>query len=87
MKLETQCIHAGTQPDPVTNSRAIPIHRTTAYVFNSTEHAANLFALREMGNIYSRIMNPTQDALEQRVAAIEGGAAALAHASGTGMSQ
>ena len=83
MKLETQCIHAGTQPDPVTNARAIPVHRTTAYVFNSTEHAANLFALRELGNVYSRIMNPTQDALEQRVAAIEGGAAALAHASGT----
>ena len=83
MKLETQCIHAGTQPDPVTNSRAIPVHRTTAYVFNSTEHAADLFALRELGNVYTRIMNPTQDALEQRVAAIEGGAAALAHASGT----
>jgi O-acetylhomoserine (thiol)-lyase len=83
LKLETQCIHAGTQPDPVTNSRAIPIHRTSSYVFNDTEHAANLFALRELGNIYTRLMNPTQDALEQRVAAIEGGAAALAHASGT----
>ncbi|HMB74123.1 MAG TPA: aminotransferase class I/II-fold pyridoxal phosphate-dependent enzyme, partial [Gammaproteobacteria bacterium] len=83
MKLETQCIHAGTAPDPVTNSRAIPIHRTSSYVFNSTEHAANLFALRELGNVYTRLMNPTQDALEQRVAALEGGAAALALASGT----
>ncbi len=83
MKLETQCIHAGTQPDPVTNSRAIPVYRTSSYVFNSTEHAANLFALRELGNVYTRLMNPTQDALEQRVAAIEGGAAALALASGT----
>ena len=83
MKLETLCIHAGTQPDPVTNSRAIPIHRTSSYVFNSTEHAANLFALKELGNVYTRLMNPTQDALEQRVAALHGGAAALAHASGT----
>jgi O-acetylhomoserine (thiol)-lyase len=83
MKLETQCIHAGTQPDPVTNSRAIPIHRTSSYVFNSTEHAANLFALRELGNVYTRLMNPTQDALEQRVTALHGGGAALALASGT----
>ncbi|MGD2167839.1 MAG: O-acetylhomoserine aminocarboxypropyltransferase/cysteine synthase [Gammaproteobacteria bacterium] len=83
MKLETQCIHAGTAPDPVTNSRAIPVHRTSSYVFNSTEHATNLFALRELGNVYTRLMNPTQDALEQRVAALEGGAAALALASGT----
>jgi O-acetylhomoserine (thiol)-lyase len=83
MKLETQCLHAGTAPDPSTNSRAIPVHRTTAYVFNDTEHAANLFALKELGNIYTRLMNPTHDALEQRVAAIEGGAAGLAHASGT----
>lgn len=82
MKLETQCIHAGTRPDPATNSRAIPIYRTSSYVFNDTEHAANLFALRELGNIYTRIMNPTQDALEQRVAALEGGAAALALSSG-----
>ena len=83
MKLETQCVHAGTHPDPTTNSRAIPVYRTSSYVFNDTEHAANLFALRELGNIYSRIMNPTQDALEQRVAALEGGAAGLALASGT----
>jgi len=83
MKLDTLCIHAGAKPDPTTNARAIPLYRTAAYVFNSTEHAANLFALRELGNIYTRLMNPTQDALEQRVAAIEGGAAALAFASGT----
>ncbi|MFT5122976.1 MAG: O-acetylhomoserine (thiol)-lyase [Kiritimatiellia bacterium] len=83
MKLETQCIHAGTSPDPSTNSRAMALHRTAAYVFNDTEHAANLFGLRELGNIYTRLMNPTQDALEQRMAALEGGAAALAHASGT----
>ncbi len=83
MKLETQCLHAGTQPDPTTKSRAVPIYRTSSYVFDSTEHAANLFALKELGNIYTRIMNPTQDALEQRVAAMEGGAAGLALASGT----
>src|SRR5690606_1727915 len=83
VKLETQCLHAGTQPDPTTNARAIPIYRTSSYVFNDTEHAANLFGLRELGNIYTRLMNPTQDALEQRVAAMEGGAAGLALASGT----
>ncbi len=83
MKLETLCLHAGTSPDPTTNARAMPLHRTTAYVFNSAEHAANLFGLRELGNIYTRLMNPTHDALEQRVAALEGGAAGLAHASGT----
>lgn len=83
MKLETQCLHAGTQPDPVTNARAIPIYRTSSYVFTDTTHAANLFALKELGNVYTRLMNPTHDALEQRIAAIEGGAAALAHSSGT----
>ncbi len=83
MKIETQCLHAGQAPDPTTKSRAVPVYRTTAYVFDNTEHAANLFALKELGNIYSRIMNPTQDVLEQRVAALEGGAAALALASGT----
>ena len=83
MKLETQCLHAGTAPDPSTNARAMPIHRTTAFVFKDTEHAANLFGLRELGNIYTRLTNPTQDALEQRVAALEGGAAGLALASGT----
>lgn len=82
-KFETLCLHAGQQPDPATNSRAVPIHRTSSYVFNSTEHAANLFALKEPGNIYTRIMNPTQDVLEQRIAALEGGAAALALSSGT----
>jgi O-acetylhomoserine (thiol)-lyase len=83
MKLETLCLHAGAEPDPTTQSRGLPVYRTSSFVFRDTEHAANLFALRELGNIYTRLMNPTQDALEQRVAAIEGGAAALAHASGT----
>jgi len=82
-KFETQCLHAGQQPDPATTARGVPVHRTSSYVFNSTEHAANLFALKEPGNIYTRIMNPTQDVLEQRIAALEGGAAALALASGT----
>jgi O-acetylhomoserine (thiol)-lyase len=82
-KFETLCLHAGQQPDVATTARAVPVHRTSSYVFKSTEHAANLFALREPGNIYTRIMNPTQDILEQRVAALEGGAAALALASGT----
>ncbi|MEO8617433.1 MAG: aminotransferase class I/II-fold pyridoxal phosphate-dependent enzyme [Luteolibacter sp.] len=83
MKLETLCLHAGYNTDPTTNSCAVPIYRTASYVFNSTEHAANLFALRELGNIYTRLMNPTNDVLEQRVAALEGGAAGLAIASGT----
>jgi len=83
MKLETLCLHAGQEPEPSTLARAVPVHRTSSYVFRNTEHAANLFGLREMGNIYSRIMNPTQDVLEKRVAALEGGAAALALASGT----
>ncbi len=82
-KFETQVLHAGQQPDPATNARAVPVYRTSAYVFRDTKHAADLFALRELGNIYTRIMNPTQDVLEQRVAALEGGAAALALASGT----
>jgi O-acetylhomoserine (thiol)-lyase len=83
MKLETQCLHAGYTPETTTNACAVPIYRTASYVFNNTEHAANLFALRELGNIYSRLMNPTNDVLEQRVAALEGGAAGLAVASGT----
>ena len=83
MKLETLCLHAGYSSDPTTNACAVPIYRTASYVFNSTEHAANLFALRELGNIYTRLMNPTNDVLEQRVAALEGGAAGLAVASGT----
>lgn len=72
MKLETLCLHGGTQPDPTTNARAVPVYRTSAYVFKSAEHAANLFALRELGNIYTRLMNPTTDALEKRVALLEG---------------
>jgi len=82
-KFETKCLHAGQQPDPTTTARGVPIHRTSSYVFKNTEHAANLFALKELGNIYTRIMNPTQDVLEQRIAALEGGAAALALSSGT----
>jgi O-acetylhomoserine (thiol)-lyase len=75
--------HAGQSPDPATLSRAVPIYRTTAYNFKNSEHAANLFALKELGNIYSRLMNPTNDVLEQRLAALEGGAAALTLSSGT----
>ena len=82
-KFETAALHAGQAPDPTTGSRGVPIYRTTAYQFNDTEHAADLFALKELGNIYTRIMNPTQDVLEKRVAELEGGAAALALASGT----
>ena len=66
----TKCLHAGQTPDPATNSRAVPIYQTTSYVFNDTEHAANLFSLAEPGNIYTRIMNPTQDVVEQRLAAL-----------------
>ena len=83
MRFETQCLHAGYTPEPTTLSRAVPVYRTSSFVFKSAEHAANLFALRELGNIYTRLMNPTQDVLEQRVAALEGGVAALALASGT----
>ncbi|MEY4320323.1 MAG: hypothetical protein RLZZ471_264 [Actinomycetota bacterium] len=79
---ETTQIHAGAKPDPTTNSRALPIYQTTAYTFNSSEHAAKLFGLAEFGNIYTRIMNPTQDAAEQRIAALEGGTAALVLSSG-----
>ena len=83
MKIETLCLHAGYSLDPTTQACAVPIYRTASYVFKSTEHAANLFALRELGNIYTRLMNPTNDVLEQRVAALEGGAAGLALSSGT----
>jgi len=76
-------IHAGQQPDPTTGARALPLYQTTAYQFRDTEHAANLFGLAELGNIYTRIMNPTQDAVEQRIAALEGGVAALLVASGS----
>ena len=79
---ETIVLHAGYRSDPATTAVAVPIYQTTSYQFNSTEHAANLFALKELGNIYTRIMNPTQAVLEERVAALEGGVAALALASG-----
>jgi O-acetylhomoserine (thiol)-lyase len=82
MRLGTKSLHAGQKPDPTTGSRAVPIYQTTSYQFRDTEHAANLFALKELGNIYTRIMNPTTDVLEQRLAALEGGTAALAHSSG-----
>jgi O-acetylhomoserine (thiol)-lyase len=78
----TRQLHSGQRPDPTTNSRAVPIYQTTSYTFNSTEHAANLFALKEFGNIYTRIMNPTNDVFEQRVADLEGGVGALAVSSG-----
>lgn len=81
-KFETKQVHSGAAPDPVTNARATPIYKTTSYVFNNAEHAKNLFALAEFGNIYTRIQNPTQDVVEQRVAALEGGTAALLLASG-----
>ncbi len=80
---DTQQIHAGQVPDPTTGARALPIYQTTAYQFRDTTHAANLFGLAELGNIYTRIMNPTQDAVEQRLAALEGGVAALLLASGS----
>lgn len=80
--LGTLALHAGQSPDPSTGSRAVPIHQTTSYVFKDTEHAANLFALKEMGWIYSRIMNPTTDVFEQRMAALDGGVGALAVSSG-----
>src|SRR6476469_11234755 len=79
---ETLSLHAGQVVDPATNSRAVPIYQTTSYVFNDTDHAARLFGLKEFGNIYTRIMNPTTDVFEKRVAALEGGAAGLATASG-----
>ena len=79
---ETLALHAGWRADPATNSVAVPIYQTTSFQFDSAEHAANLFGLKEFGNIYTRIMNPTTDVLEKRIAALEGGAAALALASG-----
>lgn len=81
-RFETLQLHAGQEPDPTTNSRAVPIYQTSSYVFNSAEHGANLFALKEFGNIYTRIMNPTTDVFEKRMAALEGGVAAVATASG-----
>ncbi|MDR3590510.1 MAG: homocysteine synthase [Negativicutes bacterium] len=82
LRFDTLAVHGGQEPDPTTGSRAVPIYQTTSYVFKDTEHAANLFALKEFGNIYTRIMNPTNDVLEKRIAALEGGVAALAFASG-----
>ena len=79
---DTLAIHAGQVPDPHTTARAVPIYQTTSYVFRDADHAANLFGLKEFGNIYSRLMNPTNDVFEQRVAALEGGVAALSAASG-----
>ena len=81
-KFETLQLHAGQEADPTTGARAVPIYQTTSYQFKDTEHAANLFGLKEFGNIYTRIMNPTTDVFEKRIAALEGGAAALATASG-----
>ncbi|RIW15611.1 O-acetylhomoserine aminocarboxypropyltransferase/cysteine synthase [Algoriphagus lacus] len=81
-RFETLQLHAGQAPDPATNSRAVPIYQTTSYVFNSAEHGANLFGLKEFGNIYTRIMNPTTDVFEKRIAALEGGVAAVATSSG-----
>ncbi|MEM0969994.1 MAG: O-acetylhomoserine aminocarboxypropyltransferase/cysteine synthase family protein [Verrucomicrobiota bacterium] len=85
MKLETLCLHGGTTPDPTTHARAVPLHRTSSFVFDNTEHAANLFALKELGNIYTRLMNPTHDVLEKRVSLLEGAPemGGLALASGT----
>ena len=82
LRFETLQLHAGQEPDPTTGSRAVPIYQTTSYVFKNSEHGANLFALKEFGNIYTRIMNPTNAALEGKIAALEGGAGALAVASG-----
>ena len=78
MKIETLAVHGGYSPDPTTKAVAVPIYQTTSYAFDSTQHGADLFDLKVAGNIYTRIMNPTQDVLEKRVAAMEGGIAALA---------
>ncbi|HHW31661.1 MAG TPA: homocysteine synthase [Clostridiaceae bacterium] len=83
LKFDTLQVHAGQEPDPTTGSRAVPIYQTTSYVFRNVEHAANLFSLKEVGNIYTRIMNPTTDVFEKRMAALEGGVGALALASGS----
>jgi O-acetylhomoserine (thiol)-lyase len=82
LRFDTLAVHGGQEPDPTTGSRAVPIYQTTSYVFKDSEHAANLFALKESGNIYTRLMNPTTDVFEKRVAALEGGVGALAFASG-----
>ena len=82
LRPETILLHGGQEPDPATGARAVPIYQTTAYQFRDTEHAANLFALKEAGNIYTRLMNPTTDVFEKRMALLEGGVGALAVASG-----
>ena len=82
LKPETIALHGGQEPDPATGARAVPIYQTTSYQFHNTEHAANLFALKEFGNIYTRLMNPTTDVFEKRVALLDGGVGALAAASG-----
>src|ERR1700740_2447005 len=82
LQFATLAVHAGQSPDPATGSRAVPIYQTTSYLFQDADHAGRLFALKEFGNIYTRIMNPTTDVLEKRIAALEGGAAALATSSG-----
>src|SRR5205809_6747635 len=82
LHFDTLQLHAGQQIDPTTKSRAVPIYQTTSYAFNNSEHAANLFALKEFGNVYTRIMNPTTDVFEQRIAALEGGTGALGVSSG-----
>ena len=81
--LGTLALHAGQEPDPTTGARAVPIYQTTSFVFEDTAHAARLFALEEFGNIYTRIMNPTTDVFEKRMAALEGGVGALGVASGS----
>src|SRR5690606_3720160 len=82
MKFETLAVHAGYSPEPTTKAVAVPIYQTVSYAFDNTQHGADLFDLKVPGNIYARIMNPTQDVLEQRLAALEGGVGALAVASG-----
>ncbi len=82
LHFETLQLHAGQEIDPTTRSRAVPIYQTTSYTFRDSEHGANLFALKEFGNIYTRIMNPTTDVFEKRIAALEGGVAAFAVGSG-----
>src|SRR3989338_7671451 len=82
LKAESILLHGGQEADPTTGSRAVPIYQTTSYQFKNTEHAANLFGLKEFGNIYTRLMNPTTDVLEKRMALLDGGVGALAAASG-----
>ncbi|KAJ2447620.1 o-acetylhomoserine, partial [Coemansia sp. RSA 2337] len=82
LRFETLALHAGHSPDSASNARAVPIYQTSSFVFNSAEHGANLFALKELGNIYSRLGNPTTDVFEKRIAALEGGVGALATSSG-----